>query len=56
MNSQLQTLYVLGTLAATATVLRISVQGKARLIDWVALGSIALLVIQLFSMIELQKF
>ena len=56
MNSQLQMLYVLGTLAATATVLRMSLQGKTRLVDWIALGSIALLVIQLFSMIELQRF
>jgi hypothetical protein len=51
MNPQLQALYVLGTIAATATVARVGLADKQTLIDWMAIGSIALLLIEIISMI-----
>ena len=56
MNPELRTLYVLGTLAATVTVARVSLEEKRNLIDWLALGSVALLLIQLISMIVTRTF
>jgi len=54
MNPQLQALYVLGTIAATATVARASLEDKRTLMDWLALGSIAALLIEVISMIGMR--
>ena len=56
MSPEIQTLCVLGTLAATAKVARVSLESKPRLIDWLALGSVALLLMQLTSMIVTRTF
>jgi len=51
MSPELRTLYVLGTIAATATVARVGLEEKRNLIDWLAIGSTALLLIEIISMI-----
>ncbi|MGH7933168.1 MAG: hypothetical protein ACREQN_08350 [Candidatus Binataceae bacterium] len=56
MTAEIQILYVLGTLAVTATVARLSFDGKVRLFDWLALGSLALLLAQITSMIATRTF
>ena len=47
MNPEYQTLCVLGALAASATFVRVSTEAEPRVIDWIALASLALLVGQL---------
>ncbi len=56
MNPEIQTLYILGMLAATATVARVSFDGKPKLLDCRALGSLALLLLQITSMITARTF
>jgi len=56
MNRELRTLYVLGTLALPSTVARVGLEEKRNLIDWLALGSVALLLVQLTSMIVTRTF
>ena len=56
MNVELQILYILGTLAVTSTVTRMSFDGKPKLFDWLALGSVALLLAQITSMIATRTF
>jgi hypothetical protein len=51
MNLQIHALYVLGTIAAIATVARVSLEDKRTLIDWLAVASIAVLLIEITSMI-----
>jgi hypothetical protein len=52
MSPQLQALYLLGTIAATATVARVGLEEKRTLIDWLAIGTIVLLLIEIISMID----
>lgn len=47
MNPDYQTLCVLGAIAASATFVRVSTEAKPRVIDWIALASLALLLGQL---------
>lgn len=56
MTAELQILYILEMLAVTATVGRLSFDGKPRLFDWLALGSLALLLAQITSMIATRTF
>ena len=56
MNLELQTLYVLGTVAVTATVARVGLESRIRFIDWLALGSVVLMLVQITSMIAAGKF
>ncbi|GEM_PF-3342128 len=51
MSPELQTLYVLGTVAVTATVARVGLESRIRFIDWLALGSVLLMLVQIASMI-----
>jgi hypothetical protein len=43
MNPEYQMLYALSVIAASATLGRVMTQSKAGLLDWIALGSLALL-------------
>jgi hypothetical protein len=47
MNPEYQMLYVLGVVAASATFARVSAQSTMRLLDWIALGSLALLLVRI---------
>jgi len=51
MNPELRTLYVLGTFAAKVMVARVGLEEKRNLIDWLEIGSTALLLIDIISMI-----
>ncbi len=46
MNPEYQTLYTLSVIAASATFARVCAQSKAGLLNWIALGSLALLFAQ----------
>jgi hypothetical protein len=46
MNPDYQTLYALSVIAGSATLSRVMAQPKAGLLDWIALGSLALLFAQ----------
>lgn len=48
MNPQYQMLYALSVIAGSATLGRVMTQSKAGLLDWIALGSLALLFAQVF--------
>jgi hypothetical protein len=56
MNPELQALYILGTVAVTATVARVGLESRIRFIDWLALGSVLLMLVQITSMIAAGKF
>lgn len=56
MNPEFQILYILGALAVAATVARISFDGGPRVLDWLALGSLALLLAQITSLIATRTF
>jgi len=47
MNPEYQVLYVLSAIAGTATLARVSTQSRTRLLDWIALGSLALLLVRI---------
>lgn len=47
MNPDYQTLCALGAIAASATFVRVSTEAEPRVIDWIALASLALLLGQL---------
>lgn len=56
MNPDYQMLYVLSAIAASTTFARVTTQSKTGPLDWVALGSVALLVGQVISLLGRPTF
>ncbi len=50
MNPEYQVLYFLSVLAASTTFARMNAQPKTTFFDWIALGSLVLLMAQVFSL------
>ncbi|MGH7778966.1 MAG: hypothetical protein ACREQR_03970 [Candidatus Binataceae bacterium] len=51
MNPEYQTLYTLSVIAVSATLGRVMSQSKAGMLDWIALGSLALLFAQVILLV-----
>jgi hypothetical protein len=50
MNPEYQMLYVLGAIAASTAFARVAAQSRTGPLDWVALGSLALLLAEVISL------
>ncbi len=50
MNPQYQMLYMLSAIAASTAFARVATQSRTGLLDWVALGSLALLLAEVISL------
>ena len=56
MNLEYQIIYVLSAIAAATTFARVTTQSKTGLLDWVAMGSVALLAAQVISLLGRPTF
>lgn len=56
MNPEYQVLYVLSAIAASTTLARVTSQSKTGLLDWITLGSLALLLAQVISLVARPTF
>ena len=56
MSPEYQMLYALTALAASTTLARVMAQSKAGLLDWIALGSLAMLFARVFLLSFGQSF
>ncbi len=56
MNPEYQILYALSAIAASTTFARVTAQSKTGLLDWIALGSLALLLAQVISLVARPTF